>query len=184
MEDTFAFRADRMPRRRIDPLAMKAAVAAALVVAVTGMFAKFVIDSERRSLARAEAPVHARDPDAVADIAPAFVDPEIDVPARSAAETALDAAVAALARHGSLAEAGPTELASLGTGLIFVDGPSTTSQVVSLAREGDTWAAAVMGASGTCFYAKVTVDGVQTFGTGVECTGAAALHAAMPSWDV
>jgi hypothetical protein len=184
MEDTFAFRADRMPRRRIDPLAMKAAVAAALVFAVTGVFAKFVIDSERRSLARAEAPAHARDPDTVADIAPGFVDPEIDVPARSAAEMAIDAAVATLARDGSLAEAGPTELASLGTGLIFVDGPSTTDQVVSLASDGDNWAAAVMGASGTCFYAKVTADGVQTFGTGVECTGAAALHAAMPSWDV
>jgi hypothetical protein len=184
MEETFAFRADRMPRRRIDPLALKAAVAAALVVAVTGVFAKFVIDSERRSLARSEASSHSRDPDTAADIAPAFVDPEIDVPARSAAETALDAAVATLAREGSLVEAGPTELASVGSGLIFVDGPSTTAQVVSLATDGDEWAAAVMGASGTCFYAKVTADGVQTFGTGVECTGAAALHAAMPSWDV
>jgi len=184
MEETFAFRADRMPRRRIDPLALKAAVAAALVVAITGVFAKFVIDSERRSLARSEASARTRDPDTAADTAPAFVDPEIDVPARSAADTALDAAVATLAREGSLVEAGPTELASLGSGLIFVDGPSTTAQVVSLATDGDEWAAAVMGASGTCFYAKVTADGVQTFGTGVECTGAAALHAAMPSWDV
>jgi hypothetical protein len=183
MEDTFAFRADRMPRRRIDPLAMKAAVAAALVVAVTGGFAKFVIESERRSLAQAEARVHARDHDTVADVAPDFVDPEIDAPARSAAETALDAAIATLARDGSLADAGPTQLASLG-GLIFVDGPSTTAQVVSLAMHGDAWAAAVMGASGTCFYAKVTAEGVQTFGTGEECTGTAAMDATSPSWDV
>jgi hypothetical protein len=185
MEETFAFRADRMPRRKIDPLALKAAVAAALLVAITGVFAKFVIDSERRSLARVEAQARAREARTTTDIAPGFVDPEIDVPARSAAQTALDAAAAALARDGSLAAAGTTELSSLGTGLIFVDGPSTAPQVVSLAGEGNMWAAAVMGASGTCFYARITADGVQTFGTGSECTGLAARQAAtLPSWDV
>lgn len=184
MDDTFAFDG-RMPRRSIDPLAMKAAVAAALIVAATGVFAKFVIDSERRSVARAEARVSVEGATTIADLAPAFVDPEIDVPARSAAETALAAAVDTLARGGSPSEAGPTELAGLENGLIFVDGPSSTSQVVSLAAEGDTWAAAVMGASGTCFYARVTMDGVQTFGTGSACTGSTALQAAiMPSWDV
>jgi hypothetical protein len=184
MDETFAFRG-RMPRRSIDPLAMKAAVAAALIVAATGVFAKFVIDSERRSVARAEAPVSAEGATTTSELAQAFVDPEIDVPARSAAETALAAAVNTLARGGSPTDAGPTELAGLENGLIFVDGPSSTSRVVSLAAAGDTWAAAVMGASGTCFYARVTLDGVQTFGTGSECTGTTALQAAtMPSWDL
>ena len=183
MDDTFAFRADRMPRRKIDPLALKAAVAAAIVVTLTGVFAKFVIDSEHRSIVRAE--VRARGVAGASGERRDYVDPEIDVPARLAVETALDAASAALARDGSLAAAGPTELASLETGLIFVDGPSTTQQVVSLAGSGDTWAAAVMGASGTCFYARVTAIGVQTFGIGSECTGDAALQAAtLPSWDV
>jgi hypothetical protein len=181
MDDTFTFRG-RMPRRRVDPLALKAAVAAALIIAATGVFAKFVIDSERRSVARAAAAAPAATTGT--DVAPAFIDPEIDEPARSAAQTALAAAVDTLARGGSPADAGPNELAKLGNGLIFVDGPSTTAQVVSLAAGGDTWAAAVMGASGTCFYARVTLDGVQTFGTGAECTGGDALLAAtLPSWD-
>lgn len=189
MDDTFAYRADRMPRRRIDPLAMKAAVAAACVVAVTGVFAKLVVDSERRSVARAESPSSQAGADAGADlgaeITPGFVDPEVDAPARSAAETALAAAVDTLARGRAPAEAGTTELAGLDTGLIFVDGPSTSAQVVSLAWSGDVWAAAVMGGSGTCFYARLTVDGVQTFGTGSTCTGDAALRfAVQPSWDI
>jgi hypothetical protein len=183
MDNAFAFRADRMPRRSIDPLALKAALAAAMVVALTGVFATFVIDSEQRSLAQAEA--RERQSRVNTTLGSVFVDPEIDTPARSAAEAALAAAVATLARDGSLAQAGTTELAGLGTGLIFVDGPSTTPQVVSLAGAGHTWAAAVMGASGTCFYAKVTADGVQTFGTGSPCTGDAALEAAtQPSWDI
>jgi hypothetical protein len=187
MDNTFAFRADRMPRRKIDPLALKAALMAAAVVAATGMFAKFVIDSEQHSLERAEARAHPTSTVAAEPIE--FVDPEIDAPARLAAETALEAAMATLARDGSLSGAGPAELAGLG-GLIFVDGPSTAPQVVSLAGSGKTWAAAVMGASGTCFYAKVTAAGAQTFGTGAggECSGEAAMHAALlpswPSWDV
>jgi hypothetical protein len=183
MDDTFAFRADRMPRRRIDPLALKMAVLAAIVVALTGIFARFVIESEQRSVASAD--VSARGVGRAVDAPRDYIDPELDASARSAAQTALDAALATLARDGSLAAAGTTEMADMGTGLIFVDGPSTTQQVVSLASAGDTWAAAVMGASGTCFYARVTAVGVQTFGTGSECTGDAALQAAtLPSWDV
>lgn len=174
-----------MPRRRIDPLALKAAIAASLAMLLVGTFAKVVIDSEQRSLdAAGSAAAREQTAERTGFAAPSYVDPEIDLPARSAAETSLAAAKAALARDGSFANAGPGALSVLGTGLIFVEGPSAAAEVVSLASSRNVWAAAVMGGSGTCFYARATTDGVELFGTGSSCTGEAALSAVDPSWDL
>jgi hypothetical protein len=67
--------------------------------------------------------------------------------------------------------------ASVATGATCASGSGSTS--VSVLSEGDsTWAAAVMSASGTCFYLKDSTTGGTTYGSdpsGANCTGDAAL---------
>ena len=192
MDDTFTFRADRMPRRTIDPLALKAAVAAGLIVFVTGWFAKIAIDSEQRSLTNAAPATDA----SVGTIAGADAPPvpqlgatdpvvriALDDPARVAADGALAAARHAFVRDSSFVAAGPADLSRMGLGLTFVDGPSTAPQIVSLAMTDRAWAEAVVSETGTCLYVKVTAHDTVTYGTGATCTGQAAMAAAAPSWD-
>jgi hypothetical protein len=192
MDDTFTFRADRMPRRTIDPLALKAAVVAGLIVFVTGWFAKIVIDSEQRSLAHAAPATEARvgtisgvDAPEVprlgeSDVAAAIA---VDDQARIAADDALAAARHVFDRDGSFVAAGPADLADLDLGLTFVDGPSTAPQIVSLVAAPGVWSAAVRSETGTCLYVRVTAQGLVTYGTGPVCTGDAAMVASAPSWD-
>ena len=92
----------------------------------------------------------------------------------------LAAAEVAFSRHGTFLDATPARLTSLQPGYIFVDGPSTTPEIVSIAATADTWAAAVQAPGGLCLWARAAAMGDVTHGIGLDCTGAAALSPPPP----
>jgi len=188
MDDTFAFRSTGRPlRRRVDPVALKAAIAAFVVVLAVGLFARWVIASERAS--QVHKPVAERvgvqvlqGVETVAAQSPAGPLRE-DVVAQKVADRTLRAAQKAFAKGGSFADAGPGLLTQLVPGITFTDGPSQAPSIVSVASTGDAWAAAVMSDVGTCWQLRVNAGGRVAYGSGAEaCTGATALTVSDPSW--
>lgn len=177
MDDSFAFRTDAPLRRQVDPTLVKAGIFSALVVLGLGLFASWIVASERASFAQPDDRVRS-------DVTIAGVDggadPSTDADAAKAAGMALIAARAASTEHGSFLDAGPAQLSAIQPRYTFVDGPSTTSTIVSVASTADTWAAAVQGADGTCHWIRATSAGDISRGTGSECTGAAALRPPPP----
>jgi hypothetical protein len=174
MDDSFSFRTTVPLRRQIDPLVVKAAVFGTLVVLGIGLFANWVISSERESFSRADRHVTPSE----ADAAPIDAPPQLatgDADAEQATGLALDAARVAFLEHRSFLDAGPAQLSALQPGYLFVDGPSTTSRIVSVASTADTWAAAVQGSDGICHWIRATSAGDITRGIGSECVGRAAL---------
>jgi hypothetical protein len=174
MDDSFAFRTTMPLRRRFDPRVVKAAFSGTLVVLGIGLFAHWVMASERESFSRTSergVPTEATGSQ-VDDLTWA------SMPADTEETTgiALDAAKTAFSEHRSFLDAGPAQLSVLQPGYIFVDGPSTTSRVVSVAATTDTWAAAVQGPGGACYWIRVTREGDVTRGIGSDCTGSAALQ--------
>jgi hypothetical protein len=103
-----------------------------------------------------------------------------DADAEESARIALTAARAASTEHGTFLDAGPAQLSALQPGYLFVDGPSTTSTIVSVAAQEDRWAAAVLGPSGTCFWIRADADGGVDSGTSSVCTGSSILEGAGP----
>jgi len=188
MDDTFAFRSTGRPlRRRVDPVALKAAIAAFVVVLAVGLFARWVIASERAS--QVHKPVAERvgvqvlqGVETVAAQSPAGPLRE-DVVAQKVADRTLRAAQKAFAKGGSFADAGPGQLNQLVPGITFTDGPSQAPSIVSVASTGDAWAAAVMSDAGTCWQLRVNAGGRVAYGIGAEaCTGATALAVSDLSW--
>jgi hypothetical protein len=190
MDDTFAFRSTGRPlRRRVDPVALKAALAAFVVVLAVGLFARWVIASERAS----ELDKPASEPvgvqvlqgvETVAAQSPAGPLRE-DVVAQRVAERALRAAQKAFAKGGSFADAGPGQLTQRVRDVTFTDGPSQAPSIVSIATTGDAWAAAVLSDVGTCWQVRVSAGGKVTYGRaqGAEgCTGSGALGADERPW--
>lgn len=172
MDDSFSFRTTIPLRRRVDPRLVHAGVWLAIVLTVIGCFASWVVASERRSFATRSAP--GAEPTAIA-VSPA-PDPNATIEdAREALRVALVAARAASTQRGSFLDADPAGLSALQPGYTFVDGPSTTTRIVSVASEPDAWAAAVLAPDGTCLWIRVTGSGAPTRGVGAGCTGAAAL---------
>jgi hypothetical protein len=188
MDDTFSFRAPPVPlHRRVDARAVKVAVTGLVLLSSVVAFSRWVIESERRSETRAAA--HATGEPAVGLIAGAEVDevasptlPVLDGPARADARTALAAAREAMRGRGTVVDAGPAQLSAIEGSLTFTDGPSPAPGIVSVAARGDDWAAAVMGASGQCYWVKIGANG-SAFGTGSLCTGIVALSADAPVWQ-
>ncbi len=180
MDETFHFVAPVLPRRTVHPLALRAAIAAALVVAMVGALGVFVIGQERAADARraalaaqvAEAE-QARIEEAALGAATMATGDVTERSARAAAEDALAVVLA----EPSLLDAGPATLSGRLDTLTFVDGPSTAPNVVSVAATEDVWAAAVMGAE-TCLWLRLDADGTVTRDRGTPCTGAGALDAA------
>lgn len=188
MSDTFSYIAPVMPRRRVDPFALKLAITSSVLVALLGAFAAFVISHERAADRRREAYEQQVTADQQAQTA-ALLDPAsvpdaatLDIGAKSTAVDALAAAREIWTETSSLGEAGTARLAVLMPELIFVDGPSTAPTVVSVAASDVSWAAAVMGQSGACYWVRVNAEGEARYGTGRACTGDAALSAAEVSW--
>ena len=179
MDDSFSFCSTVPLRREFDPLAVKAAVFGMLVVLGIGLFANWVIRSERASFSRADRGSTASDVDAEPLDGSALVSNTGDE-ADEAIGIALDAARAALREHRTVLDAGPAQLSALQPGYTFVDGPSTTSRIVSVASTVDTWAAAVHGLDGMCHWIRATRAGDITRGMGSECTGTAALTVVAP----
>jgi hypothetical protein len=179
MDDAFSFRSTVPLRRRFDPLAVKVVVFSTLVVLGIGLFANWVIRSERESFSRADrgptpSEVEAEPLDGSAHLNTTGEEAE------EAAGIAFDAARAAFLEHRSFIDAGPAQLSALQPGYLFVDGPSTTSRIVSVASTADTWAAAVQGQDGLCHWIRATSAGDITRGIGSECVGTAALTVVAP----
>lgn len=187
MDETFSFRAPPVPlHRRVDRRVVKAVAVGLVLLTALTVFTRWVVDSERRSEARAAegatdetmigmmqgAPVEEVEADAQT----------VDAPARAEARSALDAAREAMHGKGSIADAGPGRLGTIERSLVFTDGPSPAPGIVSVATAGQRWAAAVMGHSGTCYWVALGPHGAE-FGTGELCTGIAALSASDPRWS-
>jgi hypothetical protein len=179
MDDSFSFRSMVPLRRQFDPLAVKAAVFGTLVVLGIGLFANWVIRSERESFSRADRGPTPSEVDAESLHGSAHLDTTGDE-AEKATGIALDAARAAFLEHRNFLDAGPAQLSALQPGYLFVDGPSTTSRIVSVASTADTWAAAVQGTDGMCHWIRATSGGGITRGIGSECVGTAALTVVVP----
>jgi hypothetical protein len=187
MDETFAFIAPVMPRRAVHPMAIRAAVASTVFVAAIGALGVFVIEHEQAADARRDALVasvaqaeaaQVREAATQASL-PAGLEASVDGAAAEAAEEALGYARAVLEADGSLAAAGPAELATVGSARLFVDGPSTAPSVVSVAATDSSWAAAVAGSDG-CVWVALSADGGVLRDVGEGCTGAAALAVLVP----
>ena len=178
MDDSFAFRTTVPLRRRLDPWVAKAAVFGTLLVLALGLFARWVVVSERESFSRAvrtEVPTQA-----AAGPVGALTDVSTDADAEEAIGVALAAAKAASSQHGDFLDATPARLGAMQPAYIYVDGPSTMPEIVSVAGTADTWAAAVRGLGGTCFWVRATMSGDVQHGIGSDCTGSAALSPSPP----
>lgn len=178
MDDSFAFRTTVPLRRQFDPRTVRATVLGVIVVLGTGLFTHWVIASERASFSRVvrrEVPTQA-----TADPVDVLTSVSTDADAEQAIGVALAAAQVAFSEHRSFLDATPARLSALQRGYIFVDGPSTMPEIVSVAARADTWAAAVKGLGGTCFWVRATMLGEVTHGIGSVCSGSAALSPPPP----
>jgi hypothetical protein len=192
MDDTFTFVAPVMPRRRVDPFALKLAVAAALFVAFVGLFGAFVIGREHASDAARDAKAQALAAADRAQIEAAAAQAEAagagteaglaDAEARDLLGRALVLAQGFAAGGTDLAEAGPIALTSAEPTILFVDGPSTAPSIVSVDAVDGLWGAAVMGPSGTCYLVRLDADGEVARQLGGRCSGEAALSATGDGW--
>ena len=92
------------------------------------------------------------------------------------------AASAAYQASNGYATVGPDQLSLLDPSLTYIEGPSTSVNVVSVASSNAAWAAAILGPSGTCYWVKLSAMALPSYGTGTTCTGAAAMAANSTSW--
>ena len=172
MDDSFAFRTTVPLRRQFDPTMVRLAVFLTLVVLGVGLFSNWVVASERESFSRTsrrEVPTETE----VAETE--SLTGSSTQAAEEATEIALGTARVAFGAHRSFLDAGPAQLSALEPAYTFVDGPSTTPEIVSVAATTDTWAAAAQAPGGLCLWIRVTAAGNVTHGFGSECTGSAAL---------
>jgi hypothetical protein len=173
MDDSFTYRATLPQGPRVEPWLVKAVVVLVVLALGIGLFARWVVASERASLARGYQRVL---PSTSVGHLPGSEAPVgTDAEAEEATRVALAAARAVLAGSGSFLAAEPARLSALQPGFTFVDGPSTTSTIVSVAADRRVWAAAVLGPSGTCFWVRAHRDGTVETGTSSTCTGASVL---------
>ncbi|MDQ4108476.1 MAG: hypothetical protein M3138_06680 [Actinomycetota bacterium] len=179
MDDSFAFRTAVPLRRRLDPTLVKAAVFGALIVVVVASFARWVVASERASFARTDHRLASSE--VTIEGIDAGTDPSsVDSDAERATGTALATARSVFVEQGSFLRAGPAQLSALQPRYTFVDGPSTTPRIVSVASTADAWAAAAQDPDGTCHWIRVTSAGDVSRSIGWECRGAAALSPPAP----
>jgi hypothetical protein len=181
MDEAFSYRTtERQPR--FDPRAIKVAILAGLILLAVVSFAVWVSGSEDASFARLRAE-RTTDTQATQDPGQAQI-PEVAENARTqeAALAALGVAQEAVAAGVSYADAGPARLSAFNSRFTFVDGPSTEPEVISVATTASVWAAAIMSPSGACYLVRLGEGGLVTYGTGLDCTGEAALSASGLSW--
>lgn len=178
MDDSFAFRTTVPLHRQLDPRAVKVTVFGTLVVLGIGLFTHWVIASERESFSRASRRAVATG--AAVEPIDGLPGVSTDADAEEATRVALAAAKIAFSGHRSFLDAGPAQLSVLQPGYTFVDGASTTHRIVSVAATSDTWAAAVQGPGGLCYWVRATGVGDVTHGIGSDCTGSAALSPPPP----
>jgi type IV pilus assembly protein PilA len=99
--------------------------------------------------------------------------------AQSSLRNALTAAKTIFTDNNDYSAATASALQGVEPSLTFVTTASTGAKTVSVdAVDANTWDAAVLSASGTCYYIQdVANAGGTTFGSGATCTGAAAATA-------
>jgi hypothetical protein len=190
MDRAFDFRAAPVPLwRRLNPRAIALTVAACVVLSGVVSFSRWVIDSERRSLALAESAGSTSSivgtisgEDTLDDVSQVADELAIDAEARADARSALQAARRAAKGRATFLEAGPAQLSSIVDRLVFVDGPAEGPGVVSVASRRSVWGAAVTGVSGACYLLRYSPDDGATYGLGRTCTGEEALTARGTSW--
>jgi Tfp pilus assembly protein PilW len=188
MDDAFRLVAAQMPRtRRLTPFDVRLIALAVAVVLLIAVFSTFLVsrqrvaDAERaRAIANQRAAELATTQDAstIGGATPARL---LDGQAREAATAAVSAATAIATAHGATA-ATAAALSGVDHDLVFVDGPSTASSVVSVYAGSAGWAAAVHDGGDGCVWVAFTQPGRERYGTGTACTGVAALAADSPSW--
>jgi hypothetical protein len=177
--DSFSF-VSLPPSRVPDPGRLKVIAISSTIAIGLALFASWVISSEAESEAAAQA---ARDAVAGGGVSPTSFDAASDAEARTTAMATVREALTIKEEAGTLGRAGPAQLAKRDSGLTYVDGPSGSPQIVSVAIGGVGWGVAVMSESGTCYSARVSTDGIVTFGRpSASCTGSAALEVATTPW--
>ena len=173
MDDSFAFRTTVPLRRQFDPTVVKLAVFVTIVVLSIGVFVDLGRDQRteqfraciaRRGVERDRGRSSGK-PDQPLD----------DGNAEEATEIALDAARAAFSAHRSFLDAGPAQLSVLEPAYTFVDGPSTTSEIVSVAATPTHGRPRSRGPDGMCHWIRAGANGSIASGTSSRCTGASVL---------
>jgi hypothetical protein len=191
MDQTFNFRAAPVPlHRRLSPRAIALVVVAVLVLCGLVSFSRWVIDSERQSVERAEragtssAIIGTIDGggDPVEAVGPVSDQVAIDAAAQADVTSVLEVARRTAAGRSTFLDAGPGQLGAVASSLTVVDGPSQAPGVVSVASTTDIWGAAVMSPSGVCYLVRFAPGSGVTYGTGSACTGDEALSALQASW--
>jgi hypothetical protein len=110
------------------------------------------------------------------------IDHSQDILAQTSLTSALAAAKTLYIDANTYDGIGPAQLAALEPALTYTDGPSPNPNTISVATQDSTAGLAAMSPSGTCFYIRDDGAGGITYGSGTECTGAAALGATGASW--
>jgi hypothetical protein len=119
--------------------------------------------------------------DPVEDAVP-VADEALDRKAQADAHLATAAALTALLVEGP-GGVTPEALSGIEPTLIYVDGPSRQPGEASVYENGnEALGIAVMSGSGTCFWIMHPTEGEQKFGSGMPCTGRAALQASDAPW--
>ena len=173
MDDSFAYRTTLPQGPRVEPWLVKGVVVLVVLAVGIGLFARWVVASERASFAHGQQRVL---PSMSVGRLRGLEDAAgTDAEAEEATRIALAAARVAFAGPGRFLAADPARLSALQPGYTFVDGPSTTSAIVSVAAERRLWAAAALGPSGTCFWIRAHRDGTVETGTSSTCTGTSVL---------
>jgi hypothetical protein len=109
------------------------------------------------------------------------VDTAKDREAQSAVRNAIAAAKTAYVDAGSYDGVTAQSVGAIEPSLTFTSGASTGPGVVSLAAAGEDLSIAVLSESGTCFWYHGSLGG-DAYGSGIPCTGQAALAAAGATW--
>jgi hypothetical protein len=170
VDDAFTYRSTVPIRREVDPGLVRAGVALLVLLILLVGFARWVIASERRSLAGPRFVTASRT--AIEPAADVLQDPTLTAAdARAALRASLAAARVALLTDGSLLAATPGRLTELQPGYTYVDGPSTTPRIVSVASSGRAWVAVARSPEGSCLWLSLSSAGEVTQGDGLVCTG-------------
>ncbi|MEP7059935.1 MAG: hypothetical protein ABI828_04325 [Actinomycetota bacterium] len=201
MDDSFVFQGTPDPRH-VDPWVVKLGAALAVFLLVAGLFGVWAATSEHRSFSRVQVAnaaaarqaslqarqqtiAEARDAAAAVEMVtgtPTVVDSTAALQAQHEAFAALRAAKELHRTTGTFTAAGPAELSTKNVGALFVDGPSTMPEVISVSARPSAWAAAVMSTDGVCYYVHVVPTDDVHYGTGIDCTGADAMSAYGSEW--
>jgi hypothetical protein len=73
-------------------------------------------------------------------------------------------------------------LSGFDPGLLFTSGPSTGPTSISYAVDAARFGAALRSESGSCWWIAIDANGRTAYGSGLPCTGRAAMAASSPSW--